>query len=163
MSGWIVENEKENPLYENFDYVLEIAKALQTVQFEIDEKGVKAAAYVEIPGDGEAMPPEEIVDFVFDPNNFEDDYGNVTFFDDFDGNTLDSTKWDKCPEWERQEHLANHGWWEDDCSWVENGNLVLEGKKDGNKLLSGAIRTKSKDFSKVFFEQAEGLFEFKFK
>ena len=26
MSGWIVENEKENPLYENFDYVLEIAK-----------------------------------------------------------------------------------------------------------------------------------------
>ena len=25
MSGWIVENEKENPLYENFDYVLEIA------------------------------------------------------------------------------------------------------------------------------------------
>ena len=106
---------------------------------------------------------EEIVDFVFDPNNFEDDYGNVTFFDDFNGNTLDPTKWDKCPEWERQAHLDNHGWWEDDCSWVENGNLVLEGKKDGNKLLSGAIRTKSKDFSKVFFEQAEGLFEFKFK
>ena len=26
MSGWIVENEKENPLYANFDYVLEIAK-----------------------------------------------------------------------------------------------------------------------------------------
>lgn len=26
MSGWIVENEKENPLYKNFDYVLEIAK-----------------------------------------------------------------------------------------------------------------------------------------
>ncbi len=26
MSGWIVENEAENPLYENFDYVLEIAK-----------------------------------------------------------------------------------------------------------------------------------------
>ena len=26
MSGWIVENEKENPLYSNFDYVLEIAK-----------------------------------------------------------------------------------------------------------------------------------------
>ena len=26
MSGWIVENEKENPLYETFDYVLEIAK-----------------------------------------------------------------------------------------------------------------------------------------
>ena len=26
MSGWIVENQKENPLYENFDYVLEIAK-----------------------------------------------------------------------------------------------------------------------------------------
>ena len=26
MSGWIVENERENPLYSNFDYVLEIAK-----------------------------------------------------------------------------------------------------------------------------------------
>ena len=26
MSGWIVENEQENPLYSNFDYVLELAK-----------------------------------------------------------------------------------------------------------------------------------------
>lgn len=103
---------------------------------------------------------EKIVDFVFDLADYS---AEPVFYDDFNGTELDSTKWAKCPEWERQAHLANHGWWEDDCSWVENGNLVLEGKKDGDKLLSGAIRTKSKDFSRVFFEQAEGLFEFKFK
>ena len=38
----------------------------QSARVEIDEKGVKAAAYIEIPGDGEAMPPEEIVDFILD-------------------------------------------------------------------------------------------------
>ncbi len=38
----------------------------QSARVEIDEKGVKAAAYIEISGDGEAMPPEEIVDFILD-------------------------------------------------------------------------------------------------
>lgn len=38
----------------------------QAVRVQIDEKGVKAAAYIEIPGAGAAAPPEEIIDFVLD-------------------------------------------------------------------------------------------------
>lgn len=38
----------------------------QTVRVIIDEEGVKAAAYIEIPGAGAAQPPEDIVDFVVD-------------------------------------------------------------------------------------------------
>ncbi len=38
----------------------------QAVRVQIDEQGVKAAAYIEIPGAGAAMPPEEIIDFVLD-------------------------------------------------------------------------------------------------
>ena len=40
--------------------------ANQSVRVEIDEKGVKAAAYIEFPGAGSAVPPEEIIDFVLD-------------------------------------------------------------------------------------------------
>ena len=53
----------------------------QSARVEIDEKGVKAAAYVEIPGDGEAMPPEEIVDFVLNrPFLFVISKGNLPLF-----------------------------------------------------------------------------------
>ena len=38
----------------------------QAARIVIDEQGVKAAAYLEIPGAGAAMPPEEIIDFILD-------------------------------------------------------------------------------------------------
>lgn len=38
----------------------------QSARVEIDEKGVKAATYIEIPACGSVMPPEEIIDFVLD-------------------------------------------------------------------------------------------------
>lgn len=38
----------------------------QSVRVQIDEEGVKAAVYIEIPGAGSAEPPEEIIDFVLD-------------------------------------------------------------------------------------------------
>ena len=43
-----------------------ISAVNQSARVEIDEKGVKAATYIEIPGCGSAMPPEEIIDFVLD-------------------------------------------------------------------------------------------------
>lgn len=43
-----------------------LTAANQAVRVEIDEQGVKAAAYIELPGAGAAMPPEEIIDFVLD-------------------------------------------------------------------------------------------------
>lgn len=38
----------------------------QAARVIIDEQGVKAAAYIEIPGAGAAAPPEEIIDFILD-------------------------------------------------------------------------------------------------
>ena len=53
----------------------------QSARVEIDEKGVKAATYIEIPGAGAAQPPEEIIDFVLDrPFVFVISKGNLPLF-----------------------------------------------------------------------------------
>lgn len=41
-------------------------KVNQATRVAIDEKGVTAASYIEFPGAGAAMPPEEIIDFILD-------------------------------------------------------------------------------------------------
>ena len=43
-----------------------ITSVNQAIRVMVDEQGVKAAAYIEIPGAGAAMPPEEVIDFVLD-------------------------------------------------------------------------------------------------
>ena len=43
-----------------------ITGAKQAVRVAIDEKGVTAAAYIELPAAGAAAPPEEIIDFILD-------------------------------------------------------------------------------------------------
>ena len=48
-----------------------------------------------------------------------------TFYDDFSGTKLDTKKWEKCPEWQRQDI---GGYWKNDCSYLEDGNLVIECK-----------------------------------
>ncbi len=77
-----------------------------------------------------------------------------TFYDDFDGDKLNSKLWEKCPEWQRQDV---GGYWKNDCTTVKNSMLILESKKDGKNLYSGAVRTKGK------FEQAYGLYKIRFK
>ena len=46
------------------DVPIFLAGANQSVRVEIDEEGVKAATYIELPAAGAAAPPEEIIDFV---------------------------------------------------------------------------------------------------
>ena len=77
-----------------------------------------------------------------------------TFSDDFDGDKLNSKNWEKCPEWQRQD-LG--GYWKNGCSYLKDGNLVIEAKKDDNTLVSGAIRSKNK------FYQGYGLYKIRFK
>ena len=48
------------------DSPIYLAGANQSVRVQIDEEGVKAATYIELPGAGSAEPPEEIIDFVLD-------------------------------------------------------------------------------------------------
>ena len=58
-----------------------ISAVHQSARVEIDEKGVKAATYIEIPGAGAAQPPEEIIDFVLDrPFVFVISKGNLPLF-----------------------------------------------------------------------------------
>lgn len=45
---------------------LHLAAVNQAARVKIDEQGVEAAVYLEIPGAGAAAPPEEIIDFVLD-------------------------------------------------------------------------------------------------
>lgn len=48
------------------DVPVYLTAANQAVRVQIDEEGVKAAAYIEIPGAGSPQPPDEIVDFILD-------------------------------------------------------------------------------------------------
>lgn len=79
-----------------------------------------------------------------------------TFFDDFNGTKLDTSKWSLCPEWDRQG--ASH--WNNDMTSLDgNGNLLLKADyiSGSNLLQCGAIRTKGK------FNQARGYFEIRCK
>ncbi len=49
-----------------YDEPVFLTGANQSVRVQIDEEGVKAAAYIEFPGAGSAAPAEEMIDFVLD-------------------------------------------------------------------------------------------------
>lgn len=95
---------------------------------------------------------EEETSGIPDSYNLED-YQEV-LFDDFDGTDLDKSIWDRCPEWQRQDH---GGYWKNDCSYVKDGCLVLEGRRGAEHLESGAIRSRGK------FMQAGGAYQIRFK
>ncbi len=81
-----------------------------------------------------------------------------TFYDEFEGNELDSTKWEKCPEQKRQDGASK---WDDDYTTLDGqGHLILTGdvEEDG-KFHCGAVRTRTKDYSRDLFNQKYGYFE----
>lgn len=92
-------------------------------------------------------------DLYFEPEEitFNGKVYNKTFHDDF--NNFNSWRWERCPEWERQDL---HGVWKNSCSFTENGCLVIKAEKSGDKLFSGAVRTFRK------FSQNKGLFQIRF-
>lgn len=78
---------------------------------------------------------------------------SLTFEDNFDGTELDPMKWEKCPEYKRQD-LNNY--WDNDMSYLDGeGRLVIEMSYDeeNDRFNSGAVR------SRGIFEQAYGYFE----
>ena len=63
------------------DVPIFLTAANQSVRVQIDEKGVKAAAYIEFPGATSPMPPEEIIDFILDrPFIFAITTGKIPLF-----------------------------------------------------------------------------------
>lgn len=94
-------------------------------------------------------PVVQTVPDSYDLNDYE-----LSFEDNFDGDELDSTKWSRCPEWQRQD-LG--GYWKKDCTYVKDGNLVLESRRGTETLESGAIRSRGK------FTQVGGAYQIRFK
>jgi len=88
-----------------------------------------------------------------DPEKAE---AQLLFEDGFDGLVIDASRWEKCPEWERQ----GASQWENDNSYVENGNLVLKISPHSSKekyVFTGAVR------SRGLFERKFGYFEARIK
>lgn len=87
----------------------------------------------------------------FSIETLEEDF-ELSFSDDFD--TFDTSKWEKCPEWQRQNV---GGYWKDEYSFTENGNLVIKCGLEKGIPYSGAVRTSGK------FEQGYGVYKIRFK
>ena len=51
----------------------------------------------------------------------------LTFEDNFEGDTIDTNKWELCPEQPRQDLRA---YWRDALTEVKDGNLILWAKID---------------------------------
>jgi beta-glucanase (GH16 family) len=76
----------------------------------------------------------------------------LIFEDDFDGTELDTSKWEKCPEWNRREHNR----WSDEMSFLDgNGHYVsrMVWDEETKQVVSGGIRTKG------IFEHGYGYYE----
>lgn len=72
----------------------------------------------------------------------------LIFEDTFEGNEIDFSKWEKCPESYRCPYYDVYGVkWDNDCSYLDgNGHLILHAKWDDSEKIvrAGAVRTKGK-------------------
>ena len=78
---------------------------------------------------------------------------NKLFEDDFNGNILNLTKWEKCPEWDRQ---GGNSKWDNDMSYLDgNGHLVIraEWDEENDQVICGGVRTEG------LFEGGYGYYE----
>ena len=96
----------------------------------------------------------------------------ILFSDEFDGESLDKSKWDLCPEWDRQGHSS----WRDDMVSLGGGLLHLKFRRDAELgkiksqdkasantwIRAGAIRTQKKDKT-ILFDNGYGYYEAKIK
>ena len=83
----------------------------------------------------------------------------LTFKDDFDGNKLDTSKWDYGPDWDRGDSSVTAHWYADMVS-VRDGTLVLSAEEGSNgKIRCGAVRTIKQNYSRMLFSQCKGYFE----
>jgi len=112
--------------------------------------------------------PEGFLELEIEPVSYENDQIErveriettedyiLTFEENFNGTELDTEKWRRSFQLERQ---GLGGYWDDECSYVENGNLVIECRKNPvtGRYESGAVETDG------LFEQCGGKYEIRFK
>ncbi|MCL2179731.1 MAG: glycoside hydrolase family 16 protein [Treponema sp.] len=101
-------------------------------------------------------------------------YEGLIFNDEFDGTTLDRTKWDLCPQWDRQGRSS----WRDDMVSVSGGNLRIRFTRDPalgssksnntsiaeNWIRSGGVRTRKQNPPyDLIFANSFGYYEARIK
>jgi beta-glucanase (GH16 family) len=64
----------------------------------------------------------------------------LVWSDEFDGDKLDETKWNRLGDWKRRDGF----WVKEDAYLSGKGTLLLRTRKDGDRFTSGAINTKGK-------------------
>jgi beta-glucanase (GH16 family) len=72
----------------------------------------------------------------------------LIWHDEFEGTTLDETKWNRLGDWKRRDGF----WVKEDAYLSGRGTLVLRTKKEGDRYTCGAVNTKGK------FEHAFGYY-----
>jgi len=114
-----------------------------------------------------------IIKIVFEKTALQDANPDLLFYDDFDSEKLDGTKWALCPNWDRQGRST----WDENLVSVSGGYLhlgferdeVLGAKKTSvkddakNWIRAGAIRTMARDNANIIFENTYGYYEAKIK
>jgi beta-glucanase (GH16 family) len=98
----------------------------------------------------------------------------LVFSDDFEGTSLDTGKWETCPEWDRQGRST----WKDDMVSVSDGLLHLKFRRDpelgkeksrvkklaDNWIRAGAVRTRKQEWPwDMLFENTFGYYEARIK
>jgi len=129
-------------------------------------KGIEAGDIKGLPSEGvtsmtfETKEDSVFIRIVFEKTAAKKAESKAVFWDDFDGNLLDFSKWDHAPEWDRQGRST----WMGDMVSVSGGFLHLGFKRDtvlgaaksknrtlaNNWIRSGAVRTQKKDGSMLF-------------
>ena len=94
-----------------------------------------------------STPAEMVVDYVRVYSSLPETLGKadnaepeLVFNDDFNGTELDGTKWERCPEWDRQ----GKSHWDNALSYLDGeGNLILgmEWNESTQLVDCGAVRT----------------------
>lgn len=105
----------------------------KTVEESTDGETVPETVPMETQTEAETTPPD----------------ANLLFEDNFDGAELDSTKWERCPEWDRQGGMDV---WDDEYAFLDGeGHLILRAAWDESegRIHSGAVRTWGK-FTETF-------------
>jgi beta-glucanase (GH16 family) len=110
---------------------------------------------------------------VFDKTDSEYVEPEMIFYDEFDGDGLDTEKWAISPNWDRQGRST----WDGDLVSIKDGYLSLGFVRDeelGNKkvkdnvhpknwLRSGSVRTMKRDHINTLFENNFGYYEARIK
>lgn len=172
---WIPKIEKVFEKDTQYTAVLTLTPVSANNTFEgvgIDDiKGLPAENIADISADisGDNM----IIKIIFNKTASENAEPEFLFYDDFDGEKLDYTKWDVCPNWDRQGRST----WDEDLVSVSDGFLHLGFVRDtdlgesktSDKNLSkywiraGAIRSMEQNNSDIIFENTFGYYEARIK